>query len=158
MTQDPLDGQRVQITHRFAAPRAEIFSWWTTAEKLRQWSGCQGATKCEVTMDFRLGGSYTQKMFITGRGEFSFHGVYQEIVEPQRIVYTALIGPATTRVTVEFFADSGTSTKVVITHEGLPNELFRKNIEQGTTESLQELRRILPPQPTNEKIAARSAQ
>jgi uncharacterized protein YndB with AHSA1/START domain len=156
MTPDQLDGHRVQIKHRFGAPRPEIFSWWTTPEKLRQWSGCQGATKCEVTMDFRVGGSYSQKMFITGRGEFSFHGVYQEIVEPERIVYTAVIGSAITRVTVEFVEASNAATQVVITHEGLLNEMFRKNIEQGTTESLQELQRILPSQATNEKITMRS--
>jgi uncharacterized protein YndB with AHSA1/START domain len=156
MSHNNFDTHRVQIKHRFAAPRTEIFSWWTTAEKLRQWSGCQGATKCEVTMDFRVGGSYTQKMFITGRGEFSFHGVYQEICEPERIVYTAQISPATTRVTVEFLEESEASTEVVITHEGLPNEMFRKNIEQGTTESLQDLQRIVLSQPVNQKPAAGS--
>jgi uncharacterized protein YndB with AHSA1/START domain len=141
-SEHPNGGHRVEVRHRFAGSPSEIFSWWTTAEKLQQWSGCEGATKCEVTMDFRVGGSFTQKMYIAGRGEFGFRGTYAEIVEPERIVYTAAIGPTTTRVTVEFFGEKD-GTEVVITHEGLPNKIFRKNISQGTTESFEELERVL---------------
>lgn len=45
---------RLQITHTFHAPRPIVFGWWSTAEKVRQWSGCEAATNCEVTMDFRV--------------------------------------------------------------------------------------------------------
>src|SRR5580704_2242601 len=124
-----ISGDRMEITRVFDAPRELVFSWWTQAEKLQQWSGCKDATKCEIEMDFRVGGSFTQKMQIAGAGEFSFSGKYDDIVEPERIVYHANFGPASTRVVVEFF-EEGKSTKVVLTHEGFPDEVFCKNVSQ----------------------------
>ena len=112
--------------------------FWKEADKVRQWWGCKETTKVECQVDFRVGGSFTQKMQIAGAGEFSFSGKYDEIVEPERIVYHANFGPASTRVVVEFF-EEGKSTKVVLTHEGFPDEVFCKNVSQGTAESLEKL-------------------
>jgi uncharacterized protein YndB with AHSA1/START domain len=81
-------------------------------------------------------------MQIAGAGEFSFSGTYDEIVEPERIVYHANFGPVTTRVIVEFF-EQGKGTKVVLTHEGCPDEFFSKTVSQGTTESLDKLDSLL---------------
>jgi uncharacterized protein YndB with AHSA1/START domain len=130
-------GNRVQVKRSFEAPRPLVFSWWATPEKLQQWSGCKEATKCEIDMDFRVGGSFVQKLQITGRGEFTIFGTYEEIIEPERIVYRAVYGPVTTRVTVEFFLENK-GTQVVITQEGVP-ESFSKTVVDGTTESLEAL-------------------
>ncbi len=137
-----ITGNRLQITRVFEAPRRLVFAWWTQAEKLQQWSGCKDATRCEIQMDFRVGGSFTQKMQIAGAGEFSFTGRYDEIVEPERIAYTADFGMAVTHVMVEFF-EQGDRTRVVVTHDGLPDESFSKNISQGTLESFEKLDSIL---------------
>jgi uncharacterized protein YndB with AHSA1/START domain len=138
-----ISGNRLEITRVFDAPRHLVFGWWTQAEKLQQWSGCKEATKCEIDMDFRVGGSFTQIMQIEGAGgEFSFSGTYDDIVEPERIVYHANFGPAITRVRVEFF-EQGRGTKVVLTHEGCPDEFFSKTVSKGTTESLDKLDLLL---------------
>jgi len=92
-------------------------------------------------MDFRVGGSFTQKMQLAVDGrmcEYALTGTYDEIVEPERIVYRANFGHALTRVTVEFLAQRE-STKVVITHEGCPDDFFSKTVSQGTSESLDKL-------------------
>ncbi len=140
-----ISGNRIQITGVFDAPRPLVFAWWTQAEKLQQWSGCKAATKCEIEMDFRVGGSFTQKMHIAGAGEFSFTGKYDEIVEPERISYHADFGQAITRVVVEFF-EQGNRTRVVLTHDGFPNESFCKTVSEGTTESLDKLAAMLADQ------------
>jgi uncharacterized protein YndB with AHSA1/START domain len=140
-----ISGNRLQITRVFDAPRHLVFGWWTQAEKLQQWSGCKQATKCEVEMDFRAGGSFTQKMQIAGAGEFTLTGTYDDIVEPERIVYHANMGPAVTRVTVEFF-EQGKGTKMVLTHEGFPDEFHCKTVSQGTSESLDKLELLLASQ------------
>jgi len=140
-----ISGNRIQITGVFDAPRPLVFAWWTQAEKLQQWSGCKAATKCEIEMDFRVGGSFTQKMHIAGAGEFSFTGKYDEIVEPERISYHADFGQAITRVVVEFF-EQGNQTRVVLTHDGFPNESFCKTVSQRTTESLDKLAAMLADQ------------
>jgi uncharacterized protein YndB with AHSA1/START domain len=133
-----ITGNRVQITRVFDAPRQVVFGWWAQAEKLQQWSGCKDATKCEIEMDFRVGGSFTQKMQIAGAGEFSLTGKYDEIVEPERIVYHADLGQAVTKVMVEFF-EQGEGTRVVLIHEGFPDEFLCKTVAQGTSESLDKL-------------------
>jgi uncharacterized protein YndB with AHSA1/START domain len=122
-----------------------VFGWWTQAEKLQQWSGCKDATKCEITMDFRVGGSFTQRMQIAGAGEFSLTGTYDEIVAPEMIVYHANFGQAITRVVVEFF-EQGKGTKVVLMHEGCPDEIFCKAVSQGTSESLDKLDSLMASQ------------
>jgi uncharacterized protein YndB with AHSA1/START domain len=136
-----ITGDRLQVKRSFEAPRPLVFSWWTTAEKLQQWSGCKEATKCEIEMDFRVGGSFSQKLHITGRGEFTIFGTYEEIIEPERIVYRAIYGPVTTRVTVEFFVE-GEGTQVVITQAGIP-EAFNKALADGTSESLEALAALI---------------
>ena len=137
-----ISGNRVQITRVFDAPCQLVFSWWTQAEKLQQWSGCKEATKCEIEMDFRVGGSFTQKMQIAGVGEFSLTGKYDEIVEPKKISYHANLGSAVVRVVVEFFAE-GNGTRVVLTQEGLPDDFTCKAVSQGTMESFDKLDAVL---------------
>jgi len=133
-----ITGNRVQITRIFNAPRPTVFGYWTKAEKLQQWSGCKGATKCEIEMDFRVGGTFTQKMQIQGAGEFSFSGKYEEIVEPEKIVYSANLGFATSRIRVEFI-EQGKQTKVVLTQDGLPDQNYCKIISEGTSEGMDKL-------------------
>jgi uncharacterized protein YndB with AHSA1/START domain len=133
---------RLQLTRVFEAPRDVIFSWWSQAEKLQQWSGCKEATRCQVEMDFRPGGGFTQRMQIAGAGEFTLRGTYEEIVPNERIIYTVNLGPVVTRVTV-VFSDHGAGTKVVLTHDGLPDDFLRKTISQGTTESFEKLDSIV---------------
>ena len=133
---------RVQITRRFDAPRALVFAFWKSPEKVKLWTGCKEATRCEVEMDFRVGGAFRQKMHIEGAGDFTLTGQYDEIVEPERIVYHANLGSATTRVTVEFFEQGG-QTRMVLTHDGLPDEFHCKTVSQGTGESFDKLQRLL---------------
>jgi uncharacterized protein YndB with AHSA1/START domain len=153
-------GKHLQITRVFDAPRAEVFDWWAQAEKLQQWSGCKEATRCEVVMDFRVGGSFTQKMQIAvdgGMCEFSFIGTYEEIVVPERISYRADLGQGITRMIVEFFdlgdrnqgdrnqgdRNQGDRTRVVLTQDGFRDPGSRKIVSQGTLESLDKLDSIL---------------
>jgi hypothetical protein len=65
-------------------------------------------------------------------------GTYDEIIEPERIVYHANFGYAIIRVIAEFF-EQGKGTKVVLTHEECPDDFFCKTVSQGTSESLDKL-------------------
>lgn len=140
-----ISGNRLQITRVFPAPRSLVFAFWAQAEKLEQWTGCKDATACEVVMDFRVGGSFTQKMQIKGAGEFTITGTYDEILEPEKIAYHADLGGAITRIVIEFI-EQGAETRVVLTQDGLPDENICQIVSQGTTESLDKLVQMLAPQ------------
>jgi uncharacterized protein YndB with AHSA1/START domain len=130
-----------RIVRLLHAPRPLVFAWWADAEKLQQWSGCKEAVSCRVTMDFRVGGAFTQQMKLSVNGglcDFTLTGVYEEIVVPEKIVYGATINSVPTRVTVKF-ADHAEGTEVVLTHEGLPDDFTAAMISQGTSESFDKL-------------------
>ncbi len=135
--------RRLQLTRVFNAPRERVFSYWTRADKMQLWSGCDEATHCEVQMDFRVGGSFTQTMRMPGKGEFSVTGTYEEIVPPERIVYRVRLGPAVTRVVVEFVEERDGSTRVEFTQDGLPDEVVFKHVTRGTGESMDKLETVL---------------
>jgi uncharacterized protein YndB with AHSA1/START domain len=132
----------LQITRAFDAPRELVFSWWTEGEKMQQWSGCKEAARCEIQMDFRVGGGFTQKMQIRGKGEFTITAKYDEIVVPERIAYHVDLGFGVTRVVLEFF-EQGDKTKVVLTQEGFPDDFLSQTVSHGTTESFDKLDSVL---------------
>jgi|SRR5579872_1032234 len=140
-----MPGESFTITRVFDAPRFDVFRWWSEAEKLQQWSGCKEATSCEVVMDFRVGGSFTQKMQISIHGrecEFSFVGIYQEIIVPERISYRADLGQVVTTVAIDFF-DLGSQTKVVLTQDGFGEAASSGIVLQGTRQSFDKLDSIV---------------
>jgi uncharacterized protein YndB with AHSA1/START domain len=81
-----ISDNQVQITRVFDAPRERVFAAWKRPELLQRWSGCGDSTRVEVTMDFRVGGSFIQKLHISGKGEYTITGKYEEIIEPEKIV------------------------------------------------------------------------
>jgi uncharacterized protein YndB with AHSA1/START domain len=133
---------RLQITRVFDAPRHFVFAFWKEADKVRQWWGCKETTKVECQVDFRVGGSFTYKMQITGAGEFSYTGQYDEIIEPAKIAYHGDFGGTITRVTVEFI-EQGDQTKMVLTQEGFPAQNICEMVSQGTMEALEKLDQML---------------
>jgi uncharacterized protein YndB with AHSA1/START domain len=141
-----ITGGTLRITRVFDAPRSIVFAWWSDPARLSQWSGCKDATACEVVMDFRVGGSFTQKMRIGDKGDFTFTGYYDEIIVPERISYRADFGRTVTRVTIEFHAD-GDRTRIVLTQEGFPADGTCQFVAQGTSESFDKLASILTCEP-----------
>jgi len=137
-----ITGMRIQIARIFDAPRERVFEAWKRPELLQRWSGCKETAKVEFTVDFRVGGSFTQKMDIQGAGKHTITGVYDEIIEPEKIAYHVNLGPATTRVVIEFIAQ-GRQTKLVLTQEGFPDQTIVKIVSQGTLESLDKLDQLL---------------
>jgi len=137
-----IEGNRLQVTRVFDAPRHLVFGAWKDPVLLRQWWGCKDTTKVECEMDFRVGGSLSYKMNITGAGEFSYTGQYDEIVEPEKIAYHWGFGAATMRVSVEFIEQGG-RTKLILTQEGFPDQSMCQFVSQGTDEAFDKLDRLL---------------
>ncbi len=76
------------ITRVFAAPRALVFKAWTEPERMAHWSGPRGFTLTSSTMDVRPGGAYRSCIRSPEGTDHRMRGVYREIVEPERLVFT----------------------------------------------------------------------
>lgn len=80
--------QEVTITREFAAPRELVFKVMTDPQLLPQWWGPRYLTTEVKEMDVRPGGRWR---FIQQDAEgnvYAFHGVYHEILAPERIIDT----------------------------------------------------------------------
>ena len=52
-----MNGTReVEVRRRLPAPIDEVFSWWTEADRLREWMSPFGTVEAEV--DLRVGGAF----------------------------------------------------------------------------------------------------
>jgi uncharacterized protein YndB with AHSA1/START domain len=76
------------ITRVFDAPPGLVFKAWTEPERLARWSGPRGFTTVSSTMDLRPGGAYRACIRSPEGADHCMRGVYREIVEPERLVFT----------------------------------------------------------------------
>jgi uncharacterized protein YndB with AHSA1/START domain len=76
-------------TRVFAAPRALVFDAWTKPEHLPRWmTGPDGWSMPVCEVDLRVGGAWRFAWRREDGGEMEIHGVYREIVPPERLVTT----------------------------------------------------------------------
>lgn len=76
------------IARVFDAPRSLVFKVWTEPQHFVRWLGPKdfAATSCQ--MDVRLGGTYRACIRSPEGTDYWMQGVYHEIVEPERLVFT----------------------------------------------------------------------
>lgn len=132
----------VVIERTFDAPVDVVWRMWTDPDHFAAWYGPNGATIPVVDTDVRVGGRRRVCMEMQTPGgpmRMWFVGEYREVVENRRLVYTESMSdehgtvlsaaqaglpdgtPATTRIVVEL-EDLGTRTRMVMTHEGIPED------------------------------------
>jgi uncharacterized protein YndB with AHSA1/START domain len=86
----PAPDQTVVIGRVFAAPRELVFEAWTKPEYLLRWFAPHGCTFHIERIDVRPGGGF-HSCIRDGSFECWCVGAYQEIVRPERLVYTLAI-------------------------------------------------------------------
>jgi uncharacterized protein YndB with AHSA1/START domain len=103
-----LANNELLITRTFDAPAAVLFALWSEPQHMKRWMGPANFTCPEVEIDFRVGGTYRAMIKSAEHGENWFGGVYREIEQDRRLVFTFAWdndGPSTgveTLVTVTF--------------------------------------------------------
>lgn len=110
--------QEIRMTRLFDAPRHLVFEAMTKPEHVRRWWGCLGegysVPVCEI--DFRPGGRWR---FVNRhpKGEAAFHGEYQEIAPPSRVVFTEVFEefPDTVSVVTAELSDENGKTRLTAT-------------------------------------------
>ncbi len=68
------------------APRDLVFKVWT--DPAARWWGPHGFTSTSIAMEFRPDGAWRTCMRSPEGEDFWAHGVYREIEEPERLVFT----------------------------------------------------------------------
>ena len=130
----------VQVEREFDAPIETIWNMWTDADLFKQWYGPMGMSVPIAEMDVTVGG--TRKVCMEMKSpertmSMWFIGVYKEINQPSRLVYTESMcdadgniippqamgmpegHPDITEVIVEL-SESGGKTLMKMTHKGVP--------------------------------------
>ena len=79
------------ISRIIDAPRERIFHAWTT--RFKEWWGPHGMTTPFVEMDLRTGGVFRTLMRAPDGSEYPTKGIFLEVVENERIVFTDAYGP-----------------------------------------------------------------
>jgi uncharacterized protein YndB with AHSA1/START domain len=124
----------VELRRTFAASRQRVFAAWTSAEALKRWHAPENAVVEDASVDFRVGGRYDVSIRSDDGKLHRVGGQYREIDPPNRIVLTWQWANAPEEqqsvVTVDFI-ERGTSTEVVLIHEGLATEKERDGHRHG---------------------------
>lgn len=76
------------ITRIFDAPRSLVFRAWTDPEHMVQWLGPQGFSSKILKSELRVGGAYRFHMRDPQGGDHWQQGVFREIVEPEKLVFS----------------------------------------------------------------------
>ena len=147
--------QELVLTRVFDAPRKLVFQAWTDAKCVAEWWGPQHFTNPVCEVDARPGGAIRIHMRAPDGTVYVMTGVFQEVVEPERLVFTSAA-----------LDDKGNALFEVLTtvtfteHEGKTKQTMRARVikstpqsapyiagmEQGWTQSLERLTSYLESQ------------
>jgi uncharacterized protein YndB with AHSA1/START domain len=107
------------VTRLIDAPRLLVFKAWTEAEQVARWWGPQGFVTTHCDMDIRPGGAFRCCMRSPAGTDHWKRGIYREIVEPERIVFTFAWEGADGRpghelLTTVTFAEEAAKTRLIL--------------------------------------------
>ncbi len=108
------------ITRVFDAPRELVFKVWTDPKHMAQWWGPKGFTNPVCELDARPGGAIRIDMRGPDGVTYPMGGVFHEIVEPERLVFTASAfqdeegNPQLEVLNTVTFAELGGKTKLTL--------------------------------------------
>ena len=141
-------GQELVITRILDAPRELVFNVWTDPKHLAQWWGPRGFTNPVCEVDPHPGGAIRIHMRGPNGAVHPMTGVYQEVVRPERLVFTSSAldkegKPLFEVLTIVTFAEQGGKTKLTMqakvvksTAEAAP---FLAGMEEGWKQTLDRL-------------------
>ncbi len=140
--------REIVITRVFDAPRSLVFKAWTDPKHLMLWWGPKGFTNPVCELDVRPGGAWRIVMRGPDGSEYPCGGVYREIVEPERLVFTNIAtdkdgNPILDGLTTVIFAEHGGKTKLTLQTRAVAvvayAAAYLAGMEAGWTQSLERL-------------------
>ena len=79
---------QLTITRVFDAPRSLVFKVWTQPEHFSRWLGPKDFTAIACHINVQVGGMYRACIRSPEGNDHWMQGVYREIIEPERLVFT----------------------------------------------------------------------
>ena len=144
----------INITRVFDASAEKVFAAWTTPEHVRRWWGSDEAPLTVCDIDLRVGGNWRYAMDMNNT-EFAWHGTYQDIVAPTRLVSTEVFegypdGEALNTLTLT--ETEGVTTLIVIIHHATKENRdghIASGMEPGMQRTLNALEDLLTAKHSN---------
>jgi uncharacterized protein YndB with AHSA1/START domain len=145
--------KELNLTRVFKAPRSLVFKVWTEAEHLAKWWGPHHFTNTVHKFDARPGGAIRIDMRGPDGTVYPMGGMFEEIEEPHRLVFTTTALDATTGTVylklqniVTFTEHNGRTTMTLhaaVTEATPEGALALKGMEAGWTQSIERLHALL---------------
>jgi len=136
------------ITRVLDAPHQRVFRTWTDRKHVAQWWGPHGFTNPVCELNVRSGGTIRIHMRGPDGTVYPMTGVYQEIVEPERLVFTSAVldeegHPLFEVVNTVTFAEQGGKTRLTtqacVVRSTAKAAPYLQGMEAGWTQSLERL-------------------
>ncbi|MBS0547771.1 MAG: SRPBCC domain-containing protein [Proteobacteria bacterium] len=141
----PSDRELV-LTRVLAAPREQVFAAWTDPARAAVWWAPAGFTLLTFEMDARPGGKWLRSMKSASGAVYVKHGVYREVVRPEKISFTyntedeaGVVDPETV-VTVTLEDLGGGRTRLTLHHTGFDTVPLRDDHGNGWSGAMDRLR------------------
>lgn len=145
-----VEGRELFLERVFDAPRELVFEVFSTAEHLMRWFGTTGWPLTVCNIDFRSGGVWHYCMKCNDESQEYFgqeswgRAVFNEIVEPERIVYIDVFSDAEgnvnenmpeARVTWEFVVHEG-KTKLISRTQYVTEDAVKSVLDMGMIQGI----------------------
>jgi uncharacterized protein YndB with AHSA1/START domain len=141
--------QEVVVTREFDAPRQLVFKVSMDPELIPQWWGPSRLTTTVDKMEVRPGGRWRYVQRDREGNVFAFHGVYHDIVAPERVVQTFEFEGEPGHVVLETttFEEQGGKTLMTVqdVYQSVEDRdgMVSSGMEEGEAESLERLDSLL---------------
>ncbi|MGI2328976.1 SRPBCC domain-containing protein [Planococcus sp. YIM B11945] len=142
-----VEGLELIMERFFVAPRELVFDMFVNPEHIVNWWGPHGWTTTNYQMDIRPGGVWHYCMRSEEDGTEAWgKAVYEEIVKPERLVYTDSFsddkgnnvdGMPIIKVISEFF-EEGNGTKIISRSLFETKEELQRVLDMGVVEGMDE--------------------
>jgi len=137
--------QEVSLTRVFDAPRELVFAAFEDPKLFARWWGPRRLTNDIEKMEARAGGSWRVVQRDGDGHEFAFHGVYHDVVSPERMVQTFEFEGAPGHVLLQTatFEDLDGKTRLTMKsiYESVEDRdaMVQTGMESGALESMERL-------------------
>jgi uncharacterized protein YndB with AHSA1/START domain len=133
----------LKVEHKYSVPVTRLFEAFKSAEALKAWWWPEGLHADRVDLEFREGGKYFINMKGFDQGGGGMTGSFEEIVENRRIVMSDQFAdengrpisaaeakmpgewPEIVYITLDFEPVGKSTSRVLLSQEGIPNEAQR---------------------------------